>query len=78
MKNLFGYADRYLQKSDWKDMALLKFCLFSMGTLMGILMGRRLSERNRKVAVMAAELVFIGTYIPLMTKFIGIVLEKEE
>ena len=41
MKNLFGYADKYLQKSDWKDIALLKFCLFSMGVLMGILIGRR-------------------------------------
>lgn len=28
MNNLFGYADKYLQKSDWKDIALLKFCLF--------------------------------------------------
>ena len=78
MKNLFGYADKYLQKSDWKDIALLKFCLFSMGVLIGILIGRRWSKENRKAAVMAAMLVFIGTYIPLMTKFFGIVMEKEE
>ena len=78
MKNLFGYADKYLQKSDWKDIALLKFCLFSMGVLMGILIGRRWSKKNRKAAVMAAMLVFIGTYIPLLTKFFGIVMEKEE
>ena len=30
MKKLFYYADRYLQKSDWKDMAMLKFCLFPL------------------------------------------------
>lgn len=78
MNNLFGYADKYLQKSDWKDIALLKFCLFSMGVLMGILIGRRWPKKNRKAAVMAAMLVFIGTYIPLMTKFFGIVMEKEE
>ena len=36
MKNLFAYADKYLQKSNWKDMALLKFCLFSTGILVGM------------------------------------------
>ncbi len=78
MKNLFCYADKYLQKSDWKDIALIKFCLFSMGVLIGILIGRRWPKKNRKAAVMTAMLVFIGTYIPLMTKFFGIVMEKEE
>ena len=48
MKNLFAYADKYLQKSDWKDIALLKFCLFSMGVLMGILIGRRWWRRNSR------------------------------
>ena len=27
MKKLFALADRYLQESDWKTMAMLKFCL---------------------------------------------------
>lgn len=49
-----------------------------MGVLMGILIGRRWPKKNRKAAVMAAMLVFISTYIPLMTKFIGVVMEKEE
>ena len=29
MKRLFYYADRYLEKSTWKDLALIKFCLFN-------------------------------------------------
>ena len=33
MNKLFGYANRYLEKSDWRDIAMLKFCLFSMGIL---------------------------------------------
>ncbi len=74
MKCLFGYADRYIQKSSWKDMALLKFCLFSMG----ILIGMQLPEKSKRRAAIIAVLVFIGTYIPLMTKFIGVVTEKEE
>ncbi len=74
MKCLFGYADRYIQKSSWKDMALLKFCLFSMG----ILIGMQFPEKSKRRAAIIAVLVFIGTYIPLMTKFIGVVTEKEE
>ena len=31
LKTLFGYADRYLEKSSWKDLALIKFCLFAIG-----------------------------------------------
>ena len=45
MKKLFMYADRYLQKSSWKDMALLKFCLFSIGILAGMQIPR--SEERR-------------------------------
>ena len=28
MKKLFDYADSYLKKCDWRDLALIKFCLF--------------------------------------------------
>lgn len=74
MKNLFVYADRYLKKSSWKDMALLKFCLFSMG----ILTGMQIPEKDKKRAGILVAFVFTVTYIPLMTKFIGVVMEKEE
>ena len=72
MKKLFYYADRYLQKSDWKDMAMLKFCLFSIG----ILAGMKIPIRNK--AAVLALLVFLITYIPLMAKFIGVVTENRE
>ena len=39
MKKLFCYADRYLEKSDWRDIAMLKFCLFSMGIFAGGMCG---------------------------------------
>lgn len=47
MKCLFGYADRYIQKSSWKDMALLKFCLFSMGILIGMQLPEKAREGRR-------------------------------
>ena len=74
MKKLFCYADRYLEKSDWRDIAMLKFCLFSMGIFAGI----RIPEKNRKQAGCVAAAVFVATYIPLMAKFISVILEKEK
>ena len=55
-------------------MAMLKFCLFSIG----ILAGMKIPIRNKKKAAVLALLVFLITYIPLMTKFVGVVTEKRE
>ena len=74
MKKLFCYADRYIKKSDWKDLAMIKFCLFSMG----ILAGMRIPEKNRKQAGWIAADIFAVTYIPLMAKFFSVITEKEE
>ena len=74
MKKLFCYADRYIKKSDWKDLAMIKFCLFSMG----ILAGMRIPEKNRKQAGWIVAAVFAVTYIPLMAKFFSVITEKEE
>ncbi len=74
MKKLFCYADKYIAESDWKDLAMIKFCLFSMG----ILAGMRIPEKNRKQAGWIAAAVFAVTYIPLMAKFFSVITEKEE
>ena len=74
MKKLFCYADRYIEKSDWKDLAMIKFCLFSMG----ILAGMRIPGKNKKQAGWIAAAVFVATYIPLMAKFFSAIMEKEE
>lgn len=74
MRKLFDYADKYLEKCSWKDLALVKFCLFSMGVLAGI----RISEKNRKHAGIIAAAVFMVTYIPLMAKFFAIVMDEEK
>lgn len=69
---LFCYADRYIKKSSWKDLALIKFCLFSIGILVGI----GIPKKNRKFAGIIAAAVFAVTYIPLMVKFIAVVREN--
>ncbi|MCI9529327.1 MAG: permease of phosphate ABC transporter [Angelakisella sp.] len=72
MKTLFASADEYLQNSDWKDIAVLKLCLLSLGLLAGM----QLPEKHRKTARVAAVVIFVATYIPLMTKFLRILVGK--
>lgn len=68
MKRLFGYADEYVKQSDWKDLAMIKFCLAAMGVLIGI----SLPRKGKKAAAWIAGGIFTVTYIPLMAKFFRI------
>lgn len=70
MKYLFDAADRYLKKSDWKDLALVKFCLFSMG----LIAGTQIPKKHKEPVQIAALGVFLITYIPLMAKFFDVLL----
>ena len=65
MKRVFEAADRYLQDCDWRDMAVLKFCLLDLGLLLGLCV----PARHKKKAAIAGGVVFALTYIPLMTDF---------
>ena len=68
---LFTYADQYLKQSSWKDLALVKFCLCAMGVLIGLAVPR---SRRRQFAFGAA-VVFLTTYLPLMSKFAHVVVQ---
>ena len=74
MRPLFDAADRYLKACTWKDMALLKVCLFGMGLLVGALLPKK---QSRAAAGIGAAL-FTATYIPLMAKFLPFLLKREE
>lgn len=74
MKRLFDHADKYLKKSDWKDLSMIKFCLFSMG----LLAGTCISEKKKGPARAIAAIVFVVTYIPLMAKFFAVIADKSE
>ena len=65
MKKLFDVANQYVRESDWKVIAVLKFCLISLGMMIG--MG--IKKEYKKPAYLAAGLVFLASYIPLMGKF---------
>lgn len=73
MKQLFNYADKYIKQSTWKDLALLKFCLFAMGILVGI----QIPEKNKKHTGIIAAVIFTATYIPQMAKFIAVIKKQD-
>lgn len=73
MKKLFSAADRYLQSSDWRDVAVLKLCLCALGVLMGL----TIPTEKKKSAARAAALVFVVTYVPLLAKFFSVLCGKE-
>ncbi|MDO4415774.1 MAG: hypothetical protein Q4C20_11920 [Erysipelotrichaceae bacterium] len=74
MKNLFKSADRYMKESDWKDLAVIKLCLCSMGVLVGLSMPLRF----RKQAAIAAGVIFTSAYGPLMEKYFRILSEDQK
>ncbi len=74
MKKLFKAADHYIETSDWKIIAVLKFCLISLGLIIGVLLPRE----SRKPVLAGAGTVFLLTYIPLMAKFFKAFQETRE
>ena len=76
MKWFFELGDRYAAKSDWKDFALVKFCLCAMGVLIGVMV----PKKYKKPAMAVAAGVFLVTYVPLMVKVfkIGMEMWKED
>ena len=74
MKKLFKAANRYIETSDWKIIAVLKFCLISLGMMIG--MG--VKPEHKKKIIPKAACVFILTYIPLMFKFYKVFKEEND
>ncbi len=68
MKQIFASANEFVRQSDWKDLAVLKFCLLSLGLLAGM----RIAEKRKKGVRITASVVFVLTYIPLMAKYLRI------
>ena len=66
---LFYYANEFLKRSDWKDLALVKICLCSIGILIGLCVPK---EKKRPVKYFALAGMLL-TYIPLMEKFFRVI-----
>ena len=72
MKKLFDTANRYIETSDWKTIAVLKFCLIALGLMVGM----QIKTEHKKPVLFGAAGTFVITYIPLMTKFCHIFREN--
>ena len=62
---LFEVADQYCKESTWKTMAAVKFCLFSIGIIVGVL----LPETCQTPVLVIFGIVFYETYIPVLRQF---------
>lgn len=71
---LFKIADQYCKESTWKTLALVKFCLFSMGLMSGM----KITEEKKKMFYALSGSIFIITYIPLMAKFFKVCISAED
>ena len=70
---LFEAANHYVETSDWKIIAVLKFCLISLGVMVGMM----IRPEHKRPVFFGALGVFGATYIPLMVKFCRIFAGKE-
>lgn len=74
MRKLLEAANRYVETSDWKIIAVLKFCLIALGMIVGML----IRPEHRKPVFLGALGVFFAAYIPLMVKFFRVFAEKRQ
>ena len=72
MKKVFEYANVYAQKCSWKEFALLKICLCAVGVMIGL----SIPKDKKKESFTVAGVVFAVSYIPLMGKFVKIVMQE--
>ena len=74
VKKWLTAGEQYLKEMDLEDMAVLKLCLLSMGTLVGL----GIPLRGKKATAMLAGLLCMGTYVPLMSKFVELLSRAEQ
>ena len=67
-------ADRYAAQSNWRDFALVKLCLCSMGVLLGMCVP---PWRKRQAAFWVGGLFFM-TYIALLFRFLPFLMGREK
>ena len=70
---LFEAANHYVETSDWKIIAVLKFCLISLGMMVGMM----IKPEHTKPVFLRTLGVFGVTYVPLMVKFYRVFTGKD-
>lgn len=73
-KEIFDNTNQYIKESDWKDITLLKFCVLSLGILIGFCV----PKKCRKKVGICCSIVFLGTYVPQILKLGRIISDNQE
>lgn len=66
MREYLDAVNRYIKDSTWQDLLAVKVCLCAIGVLIGLMM----PFRKKWIMAWIASLVFVGSYIPVMGKFL--------
>ena len=74
MKKLIAAGNLYLKQINLADVALLKLCVGALGVLVGL----KAARRHRRGAGILAGIVFLVTYVPLMSRFLSALVRTEE
>jgi hypothetical protein len=74
MNKLLEMANDYIMEMDWKDISLVKICVFFAGLALGTLV----APKNKKTVFFLALAIFIASYIPCMVKLVKFYLENNE
>ena len=74
MKKLIAAGNLYLKHINLADVALLKLCVWALGVLVGL----KAARRHRRGAGILAGIVFLVTYVPLMSRFLSALVRTEE
>ena len=67
MKKYLDDGMKFFATCTWKDIGLLKLCLFSLGMVAGM----TIPAKRRAIPCLVAAVAFVGSYIPLMARFIN-------
>ena len=73
VKKWMAAGRRMVRELDLDDVAAWKLCLLSLGTLLGLAVPRK----KKPAFALFSTLIFIGTYFPLMVKFLGALLRTD-
>jgi len=69
---LFEFADKFIKRMTWKDMALVKACLFAAGLAAGLLA----PKKARTPVLYTAAGIFAASCIPLLVKLVRTALDE--
>lgn len=73
VEKLIVASNKYIKSMDGEDLAAVKFCASSLGVLLGIGVPLKL----KKPVGLLAGLLFAGTCVPLVSKFVDSSREQE-